>query len=161
VDREDPNRNAREGSRDSGEDPGFRAVRVDDVGPLPPEQPVELDQAKDVVPRIDRPADMAERDVLRAGPLGGLNERPRAPRRDGDVELLDEPREQMGDVRLRAPDLGERDRDQEAGAPGRWRYDDVGVVVGTVSSLRCMKRNTAMAVNNRIFTSSHSDQFSM
>jgi hypothetical protein len=152
VDGEDPYRHARCRGRQAREDSRLRAVRVDDVGTLTPAERVELPQAERVA-RPDGATHVPERDVADAGLARGVAQRSRPPSGDDDVEFVRERRQELCNVRLRAADLGERDRDQESRAGS---YD----VVGATPSWRWLNRKSARTVRSRIFKSSHGDQFS-
>lgn len=116
VHREDPDRNAGENGGKAAEHARLRAAGVEDVGPLAAQQSDELEQAGDVSPGVDRPADVAQRQEPDAARLCGFPERAGPVRGDRDVEAA-ESGEQRRDVRLRAADLGERDQHQQPRTP--------------------------------------------
>lgn len=90
---------------------------MQDVRPLPAQQPDELEQAGEVAQRINRSSHVRQGEEAHAGRFGCLAERTLAVSRHGDVEAADERGQERGDVRLGPADLGERDQEQQARTP--------------------------------------------
>ena len=116
VDREDPDRDAGESARETSEDAGLRAARVEDVRAVAAEQPDELDDPGHIV-RAYRPPHVSERLEPHAGRSGRVTKWACSVSRDDDVEALHERRKQRRHVRLGTPDLRERDQQQDAWPP--------------------------------------------
>jgi hypothetical protein len=98
---------------------------VEEDGPLPPQQPVELRESAQVSPRTDRPTELLEMDELDARLLRRFAYKSPAVRTDGDLVLARECGQKRGDVPLSAPDLAERHEYEDVraavaiGAPSR------------------------------------------
>jgi hypothetical protein len=86
---------------------------VEDVGAVAVEQPDQLHEAGEIA-RSDLPPNVSERLEPRARRRGRVTKWACSVGRDDDVEALHERRKQRGDVRLGAPDLRERDQQQNA-----------------------------------------------
>jgi hypothetical protein len=86
---------------------------VEDVRPLAPQHPEQLDQPDEITPEAKRPPDVPQRHEPRTCRLRRLANRALAVRCDRDLEIAHERGKQRGDVRLRAADLRERDREQD------------------------------------------------
>ena len=113
---EDPDRDPGEDGGEATEHAGFRAAGMKDVRSLAPQQPRQLEEAREVTPRADRAADIPQRKKANTGGFGGLAERPGSMRRDRHVEVRDERGEQRSDVGLSPADLGQRDDQQHPGS---------------------------------------------
>ncbi len=117
VNGEDPDRNAGQCRGQAAERAGFRAVRVQDVGPFAAKDADQLDQTHQISPRIDPAADMFKRDVGGPQRSRSLTKGAHPVGRDDDIEIAGERWKQRGDVSLSSPDLGERDQHEHARAP--------------------------------------------
>ena len=82
--------------------------------PLVPEQPHQLDEAEDVLARIDRALHVTERHVARTRLSRGISEPALPVSGDHDVELVDQRRKQRSDIPLGSAHLRERDQDEDA-----------------------------------------------
>ncbi len=109
---EHPDRHPRQRGREPPEDAGLRAVGMDDVGPEPAAEPVELPEAERIA-RGDRATDMAERDVVGAGGAHRVAQRAGPVRRHRDVEARDEGGHERTEVGLRPATLGQRHENED------------------------------------------------
>ena len=116
VDGEEPDGDAGGDGRQPPEDAGLRAVGVDDGRALAADQPVELDEPEQVAQRVQRAADVAERQVPHARAAAGVAEEPVAVRGDQHVVLPGQRGKERSHVLLRPAGLRERDQQQNARA---------------------------------------------
>jgi hypothetical protein len=98
---EDGDRNAGEQRGDPAEHPGLRAVDVDDVRPLAPDQRNQLEEPEQVARGMQRAADVAKRHERRARVACRRDQRAFAVRSDHDLEARGQGRQERGDIRLR------------------------------------------------------------
>jgi hypothetical protein len=97
----------------------FGAVDVNDLGPFASQEPNQLHQTKDVTPRADGTADSHERQETCAGRSRLVAQGTFTVGRDEDVEIVDESREQRGNICLRASPLCQRDEENNSRPHGR------------------------------------------
>jgi hypothetical protein len=90
---------------------------VEDVWPLAAQQSRQLEEPDEIAPRADRAPYAPQRQEASTGSLGSLAERPGSVRRNRNVEVADERREQRCNVRLSPADLGQRDDEQYPWSP--------------------------------------------
>ena len=122
VDREDADRHPGRRRSQPAEDACLRAARVQDLGPLAADERHELDEARGIPQRIDRPPDVPKRDEARSRAGGRLAERPLPVGGKHDLVSLGQPRQERGHVGLRAADLGQGDHQQHSWTPSRVRH---------------------------------------
>ena len=116
VDGEEADGDACGDGRQPPEDAGLRAVGVDDGRALAADQPVELDEPEQIAQRVQRAADVAQRQVPHARAAAGVAEEPVAVRGDQDVVLPGQRGKERRHVLLRPAGLRERDQQQNARA---------------------------------------------
>ena len=114
---EDPDRHPGDRGGEPTDDARFGAARVENVRPLSPEQPDELDQADGITPGVDRAPHVTKRQEADAPALGGVPKRSVPVCGNRDVEAVDEGGDERGNVGLRTADLGERDQQEHLRAP--------------------------------------------
>jgi hypothetical protein len=115
----DANGHACDPRRQTTESRCLRAVYVDDVGILAPQEAPELQQAAEIAPWVDGTSNVAERDEPHPGRERCVSQGALAMRRYEHVELVGDGREQGSDVSLRASGLGQRNQEDESWAQGR------------------------------------------
>jgi hypothetical protein len=86
VDGEDPHWGAGEGGPEPAEYTRLRAVRVHDVGSHPAHQPHDLEQAKQVMPWVNRSTDVSQGDEPRPCGVRRVAQRPGPMRGDDHIE---------------------------------------------------------------------------
>lgn len=96
---------------------------MQDVGPLAPHQGDELEHGQGIVPSVELPPEVPQRDEADSGGEGGVAQRSVAVRGDDDLESPDERRKEPGDVRLRAAGFGKSDEQKNPRSPEHRQRD--------------------------------------
>jgi hypothetical protein len=87
---------------------------MEDGRPHASEEVEKLEEAEEIAPGVEPASHLSKLDEADVSPARSLVQGPRPVRRNGDVEVLGECGEQRRDVCLRAANLRERDRDEDA-----------------------------------------------